>query len=97
MILISNDFWHKGQINNFDPYDVLLAIATSIPVLHMTGFVLQGHVSERETSSGLTGWFHSGTVLNDSFAFWDVSSENKLNFMDVNGSKLKSASKKMLV
>ncbi len=28
MILISNDFWHKGKIYNFDPYNVLLAIAT---------------------------------------------------------------------
>ncbi len=27
---------------NFDPYNVLLAIATSIPVLLMTAFVLQG-------------------------------------------------------
>ncbi len=28
---------------NFDPYNVLLAIATNIPVLLMTGFVVQGH------------------------------------------------------
>ncbi len=28
---------------NFDPYNVSLAIATNIPVLLMTGFVLQGH------------------------------------------------------
>ncbi len=27
----------------FDPYNVFLAIATNIPVLFMTGFVLQGH------------------------------------------------------
>ncbi len=32
------------QIDNFDPYNVLLAIATNIPVLLMTAFVLQGHV-----------------------------------------------------
>ncbi len=31
MILISNDFWHKRKINNFDPYDVFLAIATNLP------------------------------------------------------------------
>ncbi len=42
MILISNDFRHKIKIYNFDPYNVLLAIATNIPVLHMTAFVLQG-------------------------------------------------------
>ncbi len=24
-----NDFWHKRKINNFDPYNVLLAIATN--------------------------------------------------------------------
>ncbi len=31
--LISNDFWHKRKIYNFDPYNVFLAIATNIPVL----------------------------------------------------------------
>ncbi len=30
---------------HFDPYNVLFAIATNIPVLLMTGFVLQGHIS----------------------------------------------------
>ncbi len=30
--------------DNFDPYNVLLAIATNIPVLLMTAFVLQGHI-----------------------------------------------------
>ncbi len=39
-----NDFWHKRKIDNFDPYNVLLAIATNIPVLLMTGFVVQGHI-----------------------------------------------------
>ncbi len=28
--LYFNDFWHKRKINNFDPYNVLLAIATNI-------------------------------------------------------------------
>ncbi len=36
-----NDFWHKRKIYNFDSYNVLLAIATNIPVLLMTAFVLQ--------------------------------------------------------
>ncbi len=35
-ILISNDFWHKIKIYNFDPYNVLLSIATNIAVLLMT-------------------------------------------------------------
>ncbi len=39
-----NDFWHTSKMDNFDPYNVLLAIATTIPVLLMTGFVLQGHI-----------------------------------------------------
>ncbi len=44
MILISNDFLHKRKINNFEPYDVLLSIATNIPVLILQiFFVLQGH------------------------------------------------------
>ncbi len=29
---ISNDFWHKRKIYNFDPYNVLLAIAINIPL-----------------------------------------------------------------
>ncbi len=44
MILISNDFWHKRKINNFDSYNVLLAISTNIAVLLMTASVLQVHV-----------------------------------------------------
>ncbi len=41
MILISNDFWHKRKINNFDSYNVLLAIATNTPP---PVFVLQAHL-----------------------------------------------------
>ncbi len=37
---------HKRNIYNFDPYNVFLAIATNIPVLLKTGFVLQGHIYE---------------------------------------------------
>ncbi len=43
MILISNDFWHQIKMYNFDPYNVLLAIATNIAVLLMTASVLQAH------------------------------------------------------
>ncbi len=43
MILISNDFCHKRRMYNFDPYNVLLSIATNIAVLLMTASVLQGH------------------------------------------------------
>ncbi len=39
-----NDFLHKRKIYDFDPYDVLLAIATNIPVWLETGFVVQGHI-----------------------------------------------------
>ncbi len=39
-----NDFWHKRKIYHFDPYNVLLAIATNIAVLLMTASVLQGHI-----------------------------------------------------
>ncbi len=35
MILISNDFLHKRKIANFDPYNVLLAIATNIAKVRM--------------------------------------------------------------
>ncbi len=33
-------------MDNFDPYNVLLSIATNIPVLLMTAFVLQGHICQ---------------------------------------------------
>ncbi len=42
------------KIDNFDPYNVLLAIATNIPVLLMTAFVLQGHISTYSTNPNLT-------------------------------------------
>ncbi len=44
MILISNDFWHKIKMYNFEPYNVLLSIATNIAVLLMTAFVLHRHI-----------------------------------------------------
>ncbi len=44
MILISNDFYHKIKMYNFDAYNILLAIATNIAVLLMTASVLQGHI-----------------------------------------------------
>ncbi len=37
-------FGIKQKNDNFDPYNVLLAIATNRPVLLKTGFVLQGHI-----------------------------------------------------
>ncbi len=38
-------FGIKEKYNfNFDPCNVLLAIATNVPVLLKTGFVLQGHI-----------------------------------------------------
>ncbi len=37
---------HKRKIYNFDPYSVFMAIATNIPMLLRTGFVVQGHILE---------------------------------------------------
>ncbi len=45
MILISNDFWHKIKMYSFEPYNVLLVIATNKHMLLMTAFVLQSHIS----------------------------------------------------
>ncbi len=47
-LILHNDFWHKGKLYNFDPYNVLLAIATNIPVLLMTGFEVQGHIKSSQ-------------------------------------------------
>ncbi len=38
-------FLAKKYIDHFNPYNAFLDIATNIPVLFMTGFVLQGHIS----------------------------------------------------
>ncbi len=46
-------FGIKRKMYNFDPCSVLLAIATDIDVLLMTGFVLQGHVSYVFCTSGI--------------------------------------------
>ncbi len=42
-LLNPNDFWHERKIDNFDPYNVLLPIATNIPQRLKTGFVVQVH------------------------------------------------------
>ncbi len=47
-------FGIKEKINNFDPYNVFLAIATYIPVLLMTAFVLQGHILYTEDEDSYT-------------------------------------------
>ncbi len=41
-LIFTYDFWHKRKINNFDPHNVFLAIATIIPQRLKTGFVVQG-------------------------------------------------------
>ncbi len=38
-LVVQNDFCRKIKMYNFDPYNVLLHIATNIPVLLMTAFV----------------------------------------------------------
>ncbi len=40
-----NEYWHKINVFNFDPYNVLLATATNIPMCLKTGFLVQGHES----------------------------------------------------
>ncbi len=44
LIPLPNDFRHKIKINNFDPYNIFLAISTNIPQQLKTAFVLQGHI-----------------------------------------------------
>ncbi len=41
----ANDFWPKIKMYNFNPYNVLLAIATNILQRLKTGFVLHARVS----------------------------------------------------
>ncbi len=42
----TNDFWLKRKIDNFDPYNAFLAIATNIPQRIKTGFVVQDHICQ---------------------------------------------------
>ncbi len=37
-------FGIKRKKYYFDPYNLFMAIATNIPVILVTGFVLQGHI-----------------------------------------------------
>ncbi len=46
----ANDFWHKIKMYNFNPYNVLLAIATNIPQRLKTAFVLQARVTNIKKS-----------------------------------------------
>ncbi len=39
-----NYLWNKRKHDHFDPYNVLLAIATNISVLIKTDSVIQGHI-----------------------------------------------------
>ncbi len=65
MILISCDFCHNRKNYNFDPYNVLLAIATNIPVLLMTASVLQGHIHTISYCivNSARMWLCSGTII----------------------------------
>ncbi len=72
MILISNDFWHKIKMYNFDPYSVLLSISTNIPVLLMTVFVLQGHMCERVSRSVVKNMFFSDFCFSCHTKLWFI-------------------------
>ncbi len=55
-------------MDNFDPYNVLLAIATNISVLLMTAFVLQRHIygienMENDTLLMQCSWIEKILVL----------------------------------
>ncbi len=54
----------RRKINHFDPYNVLLAIATNIPMLLMTAFVLQGHILWRYLHFWVTLYVSQTVVLN---------------------------------
>ncbi len=63
LYLISNDFWHTRKIDNFDPYNVLLAIATNIPVLFMTCSVVRGHILIKTLFIGLLADAHNAAPV----------------------------------
>ncbi len=53
-------------MDNFDPYNVLLSIATNIAVLLMTAFVLQGH----KWQSNLKLFFDCNNILIPEMTCW---------------------------
>ncbi len=55
-----NDFWRKTKMYNFEPYNVLLSIATNIPVLLMTAFVLQAHYMGCDLLTMRFSWVFEG-------------------------------------
>ncbi len=69
MIFNSNYFWLK-KIDNFDLYNVLLAIATNNPVQLMSSFVVQGHIYiyiiyiyEQYHTSRCEIWLYNGMAV----------------------------------
>ncbi len=56
-------------MDNFDPYNVLLAIATNIPVLLMTAFVLQAHILPRFNLPWVMCWIDSLWLFNEESSF----------------------------
>jgi len=45
---MEHNLWNKRKNDHFDLYKVLFAIATNIPVLLVTGFVIQGHLMKNK-------------------------------------------------
>ncbi len=58
------------KIDNFVPYNVLLAIATKRPVLPMTGFVLQAHKWNQKIRFHVVCAVHTVMKLNDLSHIW---------------------------
>ncbi len=48
---------------NFEPYSVLLAIATNIAVLFMTALVLQGHIHKQNKLADRRAWIGLSTIF----------------------------------
>ncbi len=66
---------------NIDPYNILLANATNIPVLLMTGFVVQGHKYENFLTYFLTYSLTYSKPVCFPFSF----SQKKLNWLLLHG------------
>ncbi len=65
-------FWQE-KIDNFDPYSVLLSIATNIPQQLKTGVMIQGHIYE-------TKWWML-FLVNQHKAQFDYFLENQIAFI----------------
>ncbi len=83
-LIFYNDVRHK--IDNIDPYNVLLEIATNIPVqLKKTVFLVRGHICNYFVAGNVWMWLmHLTYICNYIFYIWSISYDDDICWYIVN-------------